>query len=133
MQLTTAVTSGLVGGVLFINYVNVLFRGIGRVRNRLNNLRPVGRGLDLTIVNLSYFTFFYFIKTTGDFVPRPLSSFHNGIILIVNCLKSFTKLQLFFHSAKFILYLADTLLLSTTVYCCFSIIPKSSFGVLGGF
>lgn len=59
--------------------------------------------------------------------------FHNGIILIVNCLKSFTKLRLFFHSAKFIPYLADILLHSAAVHCCFSIISKRSFGVLGGF
>lgn len=39
-------------------------------------------------------------KATKEY--RPLDSFHNGIILIMNCLKSSAKLQLFFLLAKFI-------------------------------
>ena len=75
VQLTTAVTSGLVGGVLFINYVNVLFRGIGRVRNRLNNLRPVGRGLGATMVNLSSLLFSILQRRRGILSPALLVVF----------------------------------------------------------
>ena len=41
-----------------------------------------------------------YIKATEEQVFRPLISFHNGIILIVNCLKSFAKIQLFPQSYK---------------------------------
>ena len=45
----------------------------------------------------------------GDELLRPLESFHNGIILIVNCLKSGAKVQLFFIVAKFIFSVAGKL------------------------
>ena len=35
---------------------------------------------------------------------RPLDSFHNGIILIVNCLKSDAKINNIFYSAKYFSY-----------------------------
>ena len=42
-------------------------------------------------------------KTTEEQVFRPLSSFHNGIILIVNCLKSFAKIHNLFYIHKYYL------------------------------
>ena len=87
--------------VLFIDYVNVLFssnsqprtatlrpvsgclsimsmfsfQAIGRVRNRLNNLSPVGRGLGVTMVNLSSLLFSILQRRRGILSPALLVVF----------------------------------------------------------
>ena len=57
----------------------------------------------------------------GDEKIRPLCSFHNGIILIVNCLKSIAKTHIIFDTAK-IFY---TNLISNALYIeNIALVPK---------
>ena len=100
-QFTTPVASPHSIAVLFIDYVNVLFssnsqrrlvstratscclsimsmfsfQAIGRVRNRLNNLSPVGRGLGVAIVNLSSLLFSILQRRRGILSPALLVVF----------------------------------------------------------
>ena len=63
----------------------------------------IGRAYQLFIINVNvlFLNNSQLTYKKGDEKFRPLDSFHNGIILIVNCLKSDAKIRFFFHTHKY--------------------------------
>ena len=111
--------------VVFIINVNVLFlsnsqltscclqahRGVSAILliNRLNNLyiKELNRCIQnknevFSIAKIRQLFEMASNKKKATKEYRPLDSFHNGIILIVNYLKSNAKIQLFYESPKII-------------------------------